>query len=50
MMLDNLFSMAFGVVGTSAALLGILAFVGVPALESVVGSSEFFRRLLPRGR
>lgn len=40
MLLDNLFAMMGGV-GTAAALLGILAVIGVPAIGSVACPASF---------
>lgn len=49
MLLDNLFAMLGGV-GTAAALVAILAFVGTPAIGAVACSSSALRRFQPRGR
>jgi hypothetical protein len=49
MLLDNLFTMIGGV-GTSAALFGILAFIGVPAVGAVACPFSALRRMQPRGR
>ncbi|MBX3209112.1 MAG: hypothetical protein KF764_29030 [Labilithrix sp.] len=49
MLLDNLFTMLGGL-GTAAALFGILAFLGTPAIGAVACPSNALRRLQPRGR
>ena len=49
MLLDNLFSM-IGSVGTAAALFGVLAFVGTPAIGAVACPLNALRRMQPRGR
>ncbi len=49
MILDNLFA-SFGGVGTAAALMGILALIGVPAVGSVACPMSQLRRMQPRGR
>ncbi len=53
MILDNLFA-SFGGVGTSAALLAIIAFISAPALSAVACPAACpmnqLRRMQPRGR
>jgi hypothetical protein len=49
MLLDNLFSMIGGV-GTSAALFGVLALMGVPAVGAIACPFSALRRMQPRGR
>ncbi|HEY8073898.1 MAG TPA: hypothetical protein VIF62_07310 [Labilithrix sp.] len=49
MLLDNLFFLIGGP-GTTAIMLGIVAFVGIPAMSAVVCPSCALHRRLARGR
>jgi len=48
-MIDNLFTMMGGL-GTAGLLVGILAFLGGPALGAVACPMSALHRLQPRGR